>query len=141
MLSGSVMIHQFLHLSISGRCIRVMRPLYYCARSLILLRTFFSILSVCLIHRTLLTVYYCQHLSYTTLIKKFPEFIQKIQNTSFIHQKMILSLSKYSPSTATHLPALDPALETFLELCCRYSHQSCLRFFHYLLSAAKMRSL
>ena len=23
----------------------------------------------------------------TTLIKKFPEFIQKIQNTSFIHQK------------------------------------------------------
>jgi len=24
---------------------------------------------------------------YTTLIKKFPEFIQKIQNTSFIHQK------------------------------------------------------
>jgi len=25
--------------------------------------------------------------STTTLIKKFPEFIQKIQNTSFIHQK------------------------------------------------------
>ena len=33
------------------------------------------------------------------------------------------------------MPALDPALETFLELYCRYSHQSCLRFFHYLLSA------
>jgi len=41
--------------------------------------------------------------NHTTLIKKFLEFIQKIQNTSFIHQKVILSPSKYSPSTATHL--------------------------------------
>ena len=34
---------------------------------------------------TLLWFYY--NIIYTTLIKKFPEFIQKIQNTSFIHQK------------------------------------------------------
>ena len=32
------------------------------------------------------------------------------------------------------MSALDPALETFLELYCRYSR---LRFFHYLLSAVK----
>ena len=38
------------------------------------------------------------------------------------------------------MPTLDPALETFLELYCRYSHQSHLRFFHYLLSAVKTRS-
>jgi len=38
------------------------------------------------------------------------------------------------------MPALDSALETFLELYCQYSHQSCLRFFHYLLSAVKTRS-
>jgi len=35
------------------------------------------------------------------------------------------------------MPALDPALETFMELYCRYSHQNRLRFFHYLLSAVK----
>ena len=41
-------------------------------------------------------------LRHTTLIKKFPEFIQKIQN-KFYSSKVILSPSKYSPSTATHL--------------------------------------
>ena len=41
------------------------------------------------------------------------------------------------------MPALDPALETIVYYFwnyCRYSHQSRLRFFHYLLSAVKMRS-
>ena len=136
------MIHQFLHLSTSRRCMRVMHPLYYCARSLILLRTFFSILSVCLIHRTLLIVCYCQHLSYTTLIKKFPEFIQKIQNTSFIHQKMILSPSKYSPTTATHLcQRLIQLSKHFQNSIVGIAIRAVFDFLHYLLSAVKMRSL
>jgi len=43
--------------------------------------------------------------SSTTLIKKFPEFIQKIQNISFIHQKWYCPLQStpLPPSTATHL--------------------------------------
>jgi len=75
---------------------------------------------------------------YYTLIKKFPEFIQKIQNTSFIHQKWYYPLqSTPHRLQRTYASALDPALETFLELYCRYSHQSRLRF--YLLSAVKTR--
>jgi len=34
--------------------------------------------------------------NYNTLIKKFPEFIQKIQNTSFIHQKWYCPLQSTS---------------------------------------------
>jgi len=72
---------------------------------------------------------------YTTLIKKFPEFIQKIQNTVLFIKSDILPID-----CNALMPALDPALETFLELYCQYSHQSRLRFFHYLLSAVKTRS-
>jgi len=69
------------------------------------------------------------------LIKKFPEFIQKIQNISFIHQKWYCPLQ----STLHRLqlmPALDPALKHFWNSIVG-SHQSHLRFFHYLLSAVK----
>ena len=37
------------------------------------------------------------------LDQKFPEFIQKIQNTSFIHQKWYYPLQSTPPSTATYL--------------------------------------
>ena len=88
-----------------------------------------------LLHKNMLIilVYY--------LDQKIPRIHSENSKYKFYSSKVILSPLKYSPSTATHLsPALDPALETFLELYCRYSHQSRLRFFHYFLSAVKTRS-
>ena len=78
--------------------------------------------------------------TYTSLIKKFPEFIQKIQNTSLFIKSDIVPFKVLSSDCNALMPALDPALETFLELYYWYSHQSRLRFFHYLLSAVKTRS-
>ena len=69
---------------------------------------------------------------YTTLIKKFQEFIQKIKNQIY-SSKSILSPSKYSCNAL--MPALDPILETFFIFCFRFVHQNRLRFFHYLLAA------
>ena len=75
-----------------------------------------------------------------TLIKKFPEFIQKIQNTVLFIKSDIVPFKVLPIDCNVLMPALDPALETFLELYCRYNHQSRLRFFHYLLSAVKTHS-
>jgi len=83
------------------------------------------------------TVYVC---IYTTLIKKFSKFIQKIQNTVLFIKSDIVLFKVLPIDCNALMPALDPALETFLELYCRYSHQNRLRLFHYLLSAVKTRS-
>ena len=64
------------------------------------------------------TVYVC---IYTTLIKKFSKFIQKIQNTVLFIKSEVCPLQSTSHCNAL-MPALDSALETFLELYCRYSH-------------------
>jgi len=53
----------------------------------------------------------------TILIKKFPEFIQKIQNTVLFIKSDIVPFQSILPIDCNALmPALDPALETFLEL-------------------------
>jgi len=77
---------------------------------------------------------------YTTLIKKFPEFIQKIQNTSLFIKIDIISFKVFPIDCNAFMSALNPILETFFILGVRYGHQSRLRFFHYLLSVAKTRS-
>jgi len=60
----------------------------------------------------------------TILIKKFPEFIQKIQNTVLFIKSDIVPFKVFPIDCNALMPALDPARETFLELYCRYSHQS-----------------
>ena len=75
-----------------------------------------------------------------TLIKKFAEFIQEIQNTSLFIKIDIAPFKVLPIYCNALLPTLDPVLETFMVLVFRYSHQSRLRFFHHLLSAAETRS-
>ena len=53
-----------------------------------------------------------------TLIKKFPEFIQKIQNTILFIKSDIVPFKILPIDCNALMPALDPALETFLELYC-----------------------
>jgi len=79
----------------------------------------------------ILSIYYLE--------QKVPR-IQKIQNTSFIHQKWYCPLQSLPIDCNALMPALDPVLEIFLQLYCRYSHESRLGFFHYLLSVVKTRS-
>jgi len=76
---------------------------------------------------------YIYYIAVYILIKKFPEFIQKIQNTILFIKSDIVPFKVPSIDNNALMPALDPVLETFLELYC----QSRLRFFHYLLSAVK----
>ena len=72
--------------------------------------------------------------------KSFRNLFRKSKIQIYL-SKSILSPSKYSPSTATHLcRRLIQTSKHFFILGFRYGHQSRLRFFHYLLLAAKTRS-
>ena len=61
------------------------------------------------------------------LIKKFPKFIQKIQNTVLFIKSDIVPF-KVLPDCNALMLALDPVLETFLELYCRYSIRAVFNF-------------
>ena len=68
---------------------------------------------------------------------------QKISGIYSENQKYkFINQNRHCPVQSTHhqLQALDPILETFFIFGFRFGHQSRLRFFHYLLLAAKTRS-
>jgi len=85
----------------------------------------------------ILSYIYWQYNLAIYLDQKVPEFIQKIQNTVLFIKSDIVPFKVLPIDCNALMLALDPALETFLELYCRYSR---LQFFHYLLSAVKTRS-
>ena len=72
--------------------------------------------------------------------QKVPGIHSENSKYKFYSSKDIVPFKVLPINCNALMPALDPALETFLELYCRYSHQNRLRFFHYLLSAVKTRS-
>ena len=76
---------------------------------------------------------------YTTLIKKFQEFIQKIKNTNLFIKINIVPFKVLLADSNALMLALDQILQTFFIFGFQFGHQSHLRFFHYLLLVAKSR--